>query len=54
MKEFVLGISIVINIMLIVLIVVFLNLPTRFVTCDKQGKCYEMDLTYREYIFNKD
>ena len=54
MKEFVLGISIAINVMLIVLIVMFLNLPTRFTTCDKQGECYEMDLTYREYIFNKD
>lgn len=54
MKEFVLGISIAINVMLIVLIVVFLNLPTRFVTCDRQGECYEMDLTYKEYIFNKD
>ena len=54
MKEFILGISIAINVMLIVLIVVFLNLSTRFVTCNKQGECYEMDLTYREYIFNKD
>ena len=54
MKEFVLGISIAINVMLIVLIVVFLNLPTRFTTCDRQGECYEMDLTYRAYIFNKD
>jgi hypothetical protein len=54
MKNFALGVSITINVMLIILIVVFLNTPTRFVTCDKGGECYEIDVTYGEYIFAKD
>lgn len=54
MKNFTLGISITINVMLIILIIIFLNLPTRFVTCDKSGQCYEMDVTYGEYIFSRD
>lgn len=54
MKNILLGMSIAINLMLIVLIIVFLNLPTRFTTCGKDGQCYEMDVTYKEYIFNKD
>ena len=54
MKNFALGVSITINVMLIILIIVFLNLPTRFVTCDKNSQCYEMDVTYGEYIFSRD
>lgn len=54
MKNFALGVSITINAILIILIIVFLNLPTRFVTCDKNGQCYEMNVTYGEYIFSKD
>ena len=54
MKNIILGASIAINVILIILIVVFLNTPTRFVTCDKGGECYETDVTFGEYIFNRD
>ena len=54
MKNFILGVSITINVLLIILIVVFLNTPTRFVTCNKTGQCYEMNVTFGEYIFARD
>lgn len=54
MKNFILGVSITINVLLIILIIAFLNTPTRFVTCDTTGQCYEMDVTFGEYIFARD
>ena len=46
--------AIVFNILLIILIIIFLNTPTRFVTCNTKGECYEIDVTFREYLFAKD
>lgn len=54
MKDFIFGVSIAINVLLIILIIVFLNTPTRFVTYDTTGKCYETDVTFGEYLFAKD
>ena len=54
MKDFIFGVSVAINILLIILIIVFLNTPTRFVTCDTKGECYEIDVTFGEYPFAKD
>ena len=54
MKDFIFGVSIAINILLIILIIIFLNSPTRFVTCNTTGKCYEIDVTFGEYLFAKD
>lgn len=54
MKDFIFGVSIAINVLLIILIIVFLNTPTRFVTCDTIGECYEIDVTFGEYLFAKD
>lgn len=54
MKDFIFGVSVTINILLIILIIVFLNTPTRFVTCDTTGECYETDVTFGEYLFAKD
>ena len=54
MKDFIFGVSIAINVLLIILMIVFLNTPTRFVTCDTTGKCYEIDVTFGEYLFAKD
>lgn len=54
MKNFILGVSITINLLLIILIIIFLNTPTRFVTCNSTGECYEMDVTFGEYIFARD
>ena len=54
MKDFIFGISIVINVLLIILIIVFLNTPTRFVTYDTTGECYEINVTFGEYLFAKD
>ena len=53
MKDFIFGVSVAINIILIILIIVFLNTPTRFVTCDTTGECYEIDVTFEEYLFAK-
>lgn len=54
MKDFIFGVSVAINVLLIILIIVFLNTPTRFVTCDTTGECYEIDVTFGEYLFAKD
>ena len=54
MKDFIFGASVAINVLLIILIIVFLNTPTRFVTCDTKGECYETDVTFGEYLFTKD
>ena len=54
MKDFIFEISVAINILLIILIIVFLNTPTRFITCDTTGECYETDVTFGEYLFAKD
>ena len=54
MKDFILGVSIAANVLIVVMIIVFLNTPTRFVTCDKSGECYEIDVTYGEYLFDRD
>lgn len=54
MKDFIFGISVAINILLIVLIIVFLNTSTRFVTCDTTDECYEINVTFGEYLFAKD
>ena len=54
MKDFIFGVSIAINVLLIILIIVFLNSLTRFITCDTTGKCYEIDVTFGEYLFAKD
>lgn len=54
MKDIIFAVSITINVMLIGMIGAFLMVPTRFVTCDRDGQCYEMDVTYGEYIFGRD
>ena len=54
MKDFIFGVSVAINILLIILIIVFLNTPTRFVTCNTKDECYEIDVTFGEYLFAKD
>lgn len=54
MKDFIFGVSVAINVLLIILIIVFLNTPTRFVTCNTTGECYEIDVTFWEYLFAKD
>lgn len=54
MKDFIFGVSVAINVLLIILIIVFLNTPTRIVTCNTTGECYEIDVTFGEYLFAKD
>lgn len=54
MKDFIFGVSVAINVLLIILIIVFLNTPTRFVTCDTTDECSEIDVTFGEYLFAKD
>lgn len=54
MKDIILGASIALNVIIIGIVIAFLMLPTRFVTCDRDGQCYEMDVTYGEYIFGRD